>query len=87
MSIVGEEDINGLMFAPTCSTCFNENKYLLVSEKKCSHKWSNESLNNPGDYIVFPSEMYHHGYYNLLHKCNYSVPQQMTLMSYDSHDP
>jgi hypothetical protein len=62
MSIVGEEDINGLMFAPACSTCFNENKYLLVSEKKCSHQWSNESLNNPGDYIVFPSEMYHRGY-------------------------
>ncbi len=64
VSIVGEEDNNGLLFAPTCSTCFNENKYLLVSEKKCSHKWSNESLNNPGDYIVFLSEMYHRGYYN-----------------------
>ena len=33
MSIVGEEDNNGLLFAPTCSTCFNANKYLLVSEK------------------------------------------------------
>ena len=64
VSIVGEEDNNGLLFAPTCSTCFNENKYLLVSEKKCSHQWSNESLNNPGEYIVFPSEMYHCGYYN-----------------------
>jgi hypothetical protein len=64
VSIVGEEDNNGLLFAPTCSTCFNENKYLLVSEKKCSHQWSNESLKNPGEYIVFPSEMYHRGYYN-----------------------
>ena len=33
MSIVGEEDNNGLLFALTCSTCFNANKYLLVSEK------------------------------------------------------
>jgi hypothetical protein len=31
MSVVGEEDNNGLLFAPTCSTCFNVNKYLLVS--------------------------------------------------------
>ncbi len=31
MSIVGEQDNNGLLFASTCSTCFNENKYLLVS--------------------------------------------------------
>ncbi len=64
MSIVGEEDNNGLLFAPTCSTCFNANKYLLVSENKCSYEWINESLNNPGDYIVFPSKMYHRGYYN-----------------------
>ncbi len=64
VSIVGEEDNNGLLFAPTCSTCFNANKYLLISEKKCSHQWSKESLNNPGEYIVFPSKMYHRGYYN-----------------------
>ncbi len=64
VSIVGEEDNNGLLFAPTCSTCFNANKYLLVSEKKCLHKWINESLNNPGEYILFPSKMYHCGYYN-----------------------
>jgi len=64
VSIVGEEDNNGLLFAPTCSTCFNANKYLLVSEKKCSHEWINESLNNPGEYIVFPSKLYHRGYYN-----------------------
>jgi hypothetical protein len=38
MSIVDEEDNNGLLFAPTCSTCFNKNKYLLVSEKKRSHE-------------------------------------------------
>ena len=34
VSIVGEEDNNGLLFAPTCSTCFNANKYLLISETK-----------------------------------------------------
>jgi hypothetical protein len=52
-SILGEKDNNGLLFAPTCTTCFNENKYLLMSEKKCSHQWTNESLNRTGEYIIF----------------------------------
>jgi hypothetical protein len=63
-SILGENDNNGLLFAPTCTTCLNENKYLLMSEKKCSHQWTNECLNRTGKYIIFPSEMYHRGYYN-----------------------
>ncbi len=75
VSIVGEEDNNGLLFALTCSTCFNANKYLLVSEKKCSHEWINESLNNPGDYIVFPSKMYHRGYYNQKSNQNFTQAQ------------
>jgi hypothetical protein len=32
-SILGENNNNGLLFAPTCTTCFNENKYLLMSKK------------------------------------------------------
>jgi hypothetical protein len=35
-----------------------------MSEKKCSHQWTNECLNRTGEYIIFPSEMYHRGYYN-----------------------
>jgi hypothetical protein len=64
----GKNDDNGLLFAPTCTTCFNENKYLLPSEKKRSHQLTNECLNtvinSTGEYIIFPSEMYHRGYYN-----------------------
>ncbi len=91
MSIVGEKDNNGLLFAPICTTCFNENKFLLISEKKCSHQWTDESLNITGKYIIFLSEMYHRGYYNqksnhFFLKRNFSVPQPMTLMSYDSHN-
>ncbi len=33
MSIFGKNDNNGLLFAPTCTTCFNENKYLLHPKK------------------------------------------------------
>jgi hypothetical protein len=64
MSIFGKNNNNGLLFAPICTTCFNENKYLLPSKKKCLHQWTNECLNSTGEYIVFPSEMYHRGYYN-----------------------
>ncbi len=64
VSIVGEKDNNGLLFAPTCTTYFNEDKFLLISEKKCSHQWTNESLNITGKCIIFPSEMYCCGYYN-----------------------
>ncbi len=64
MSILGENNNNGLLFAPTCTTCFNENKYLLMSKKMCSHQWTNECFNRTGEYIIIPSEMYHGGYYN-----------------------
>jgi hypothetical protein len=33
MSIFGENNNNGQLFAPTCTTCFNKNKYLLMSKK------------------------------------------------------
>ncbi len=64
MSTFGENNNNGLLFAPTCTTCFNKNKYLSTSKKKCSHQWNNECLNSTGEYILFPSGMFHHGYYN-----------------------
>jgi hypothetical protein len=32
----GENNNNGLLFAPTCITCLNENKYLSTSEKSVS---------------------------------------------------
>jgi hypothetical protein len=34
MSSFGQNNNNGLLFAPTYTTCFNENKYLSTSEKK-----------------------------------------------------
>jgi hypothetical protein len=33
MSIFGKNNNNGLLFAPICTNCFNENKYLLPSKK------------------------------------------------------
>jgi hypothetical protein len=64
ISTFGQNNNNGLLFAPTCTTCFNENKYLSTSEKKCAHQWNNECLNSSREYILFPSGMFHRGYYN-----------------------
>jgi hypothetical protein len=64
MSTFGQNNNNGLLFAPTCTTGFNENKYLSTSEKKCALQWKNECLNSTGEYILFPSGMFHHGYCN-----------------------
>jgi hypothetical protein len=64
ISTFGKNNNNGLLFAPTCTTCFNENKYLSMSEKKCAHPWKDVCLNSTGEYIVFPLGMMHCGYYN-----------------------
>ena len=37
MSTFDQNSNNGLLFAPTCTTCFNKNKYLSTSEKMCAH--------------------------------------------------
>jgi hypothetical protein len=39
---------NGLLFTPTCTTCFNENKYLSMSEKS-AHPWKNVCFNSTGE--------------------------------------
>jgi hypothetical protein len=36
ISTFGKNNNNGLLFAPTCTTCFNENKYLSMSKKGVS---------------------------------------------------
>jgi hypothetical protein len=63
-STYGENNNNGLVFAPTCITCFNENKCLSMSKIQRVHQWENECLNSTGEYVIFPSGMFHCGYYN-----------------------
>ncbi len=63
-STYGKNNNNGLLFAPTCITCFNKNKYLSTSKKKCVHQWDNECLNSTVEYVLFPLGMFHRGYYN-----------------------
>ncbi len=32
--------------------------------KKCAHQWNNECLNSTGKFTLFPSGIFHRGYYN-----------------------
>ncbi len=64
ISTFDKNNNNGLLYAPTCTTYFNKNKYLSMSKKKCAHQWNNECLYSTGEYVLFPSRMFHHGYYN-----------------------
>ncbi len=38
ISTFGQNNNNGLLFAPKCTTCFNKNNYLSKSKKKCAHQ-------------------------------------------------
>ncbi len=92
VSLVGEEDNNGLLFAPTCSTCFNANKYLLVSEKSVPMNGLmrvltilESTLFSHQRCIIVDTTMRHPT--KFLHKRNYSANQRKTLKSYNSHHP
>jgi hypothetical protein len=63
-STYGKNNNNGLLFAPTCITCFNKNRYLSTSKKMCVQHWDNECLNSTGEYVLFPLGMFHCGYHN-----------------------
>ena len=50
---------NGLEFAPRCvGQCF-------IQQAECDHTVQNATLNHVGNYVVFPSMWYHHGYYSI----------------------
>jgi hypothetical protein len=91
MSIFGENNNNGLLFAPTCTTCFNENKYLLPSKKSVCTNGLMSALTVLESALFFPQRciIMDNTIRNPIKfssKHNYSVPQPITRMSYDSHD-
>jgi hypothetical protein len=91
-STYGKNNINGLLFAPTCITCFNKNKYLSMSEKSVSTNGIMSALIALESMFFFPwgcliVDTTMTNLTRFSYKRNYSVPQLSTAMSYDSHDP
>jgi hypothetical protein len=64
ISTFGQNKNNRLLFAPTCTTCFNKNKYLSMSEKSVPTNGIMSALIAVESMFFFPSGMFHPGYYN-----------------------
>ena len=58
-------DGNGIMFAPMCKADVDGKCFMSTNEKMCEHKVNAVELDTVGDFIVFPSRFYHHGYYRI----------------------
>jgi hypothetical protein len=54
ISTFGENNNNGLLFAPTCTTCFNENKYLSTSKKSVPTNGIMSALTALESMLFFP---------------------------------
>jgi hypothetical protein len=53
------QDDNGLIFGPSCvGDCFTK-------ELECNHERIKVHLNEVGEYVLFPSLWWHHGYYDI----------------------
>ncbi len=69
---------NGLTFAPRCDgQCF-------IQQAECDHTIQLATLNHVGEYVVFPSMWYHHGYYNITPR---KTVIQAQLFTMHSHNP
>ena len=55
-----KQDMNGLRFAPSCiSKCS-------IGDQRCAHKnWFRVELDHAGDYVAFPTVLWHHGICNI----------------------
>ncbi len=91
-STFGKNNSNGLLFAPTCITCSNKNKYLSTSKKKSVPNGIMSALIALERMLFFPwgcfivdTTMTNPTQFSYKH--NYSMPQPSTAMSYNSHDP
>jgi hypothetical protein len=82
----GQNNNNGLLFAPTCTTCFNKNKYLSTTEKSVPTNGIMSALIALESMFFFPQGCFivdttMKNPTRLSYKCNYSVLQQSTPMS------
>jgi hypothetical protein len=86
MKMEGNGDDNGLNSAPLChprndgaKKCFNA-----AHNKICNHKVEQVSLNQLGQYAIFSSRWWHHGYYNITSEFEYHTAQLFCTGAQDS---
>jgi hypothetical protein len=58
-----------------CKGDGNEKCFTSSNDKQCDHNETTVKLDEVGDYIVFPSRFYHHGYYRIASNKTYYTAQ------------
>ena len=71
----------GVCFASSCEAdpshgCFNSTK-----QKLCAHSTDQIMLNNVGDYVIFPSNCFHRGYFSIQSNSVYYTAQMFATPS------
>ena len=77
------EDFNEINFMPECTdACFKGKK-----EIECGHRQKNVRIKYVGQFIVFPSTCWHHGYFNDEANKSFITAQLFARPSKDSTSP
>ena len=74
-------DSNGIMVALMCKADVDSKCFTSSNEKICEHKVNAVKLDMVGDFIVFPSRFFHHGYYTVASKMTYYTAQLFCKIS------
>ena len=79
-------DDNGLYFAKSCNPSNNGAKkcFDATHNKICYHEVDQVSLNQLGQYVIFPSRWWHRGYYNITSEFEYYTAQLFCTGAKDS---
>ncbi len=64
-------DGNGIMFAPMCKADVDSKCFTSCNKKICEHKVNAVKLDMVGDFVVFPSRIFHRGYYTVASNMTY----------------
>jgi transposase InsO family protein len=55
-----QQCLTGICFGPNCvERCFTHNIFCTAEEKKCDHQWTTIDINRTGEYVTFPSSIFH----------------------------
>ena len=68
-------DGNGIIFAPMCKNEIDRKCFASDNKKICEHDVNAIELDTVGDFVVFPSRLYHRGYYKIASNMTYYTAQ------------
>jgi hypothetical protein len=78
------KDGNGIILAPDCKADKDNTCFTSSNEKICGHQVTRVELDQAGNYIVFPSQFYHLGYYRIDSSITYYTAQLFCTLVLDN---